>query len=414
LKKSIIIEGQKLNYYESESKIDPLCLVTFLKAQKIYPKMYWNERFSNEERIAIGSILSLDHIPLSSEIDQETRLYGGYAFSQKTHPESIWGDFPKSYFFLPQYEIIQSREETRLITRSLKNETLDKLCWNETNLDEELLIKERSDLPSEPSWHPLIEKCLTKIDQKILSKVVLARQTTIESFRDIDPYAMLQTLKEKKLNTTIFSLQIQPPSTFIGSTPEKLYTKEGSSFYTEALAGTLPRGASEREDSDLQTHLLQSAKDLDEVAKVESFLKVLLHSFGEDVKHDVNYSIFQTPNVQHLYKKLSCTIGKNISHTELTSAIHPTPAVGGMPKEPALAFIEKYEPFDRGWYAAPIGWISGASADLAVAIRSALIVKDKVHLFAGTGIVKASDPKEEWQELESKISQYMELFYATK
>ena len=87
--------------------------------------------------------------------------------------------------------------------------------------------------------------------------------------------------------------------------------------------------------------------------------------------------------------------------------MHPTPAVGGFPKEAAFMEIGKRETFDRGWYAAPIGYISPNQSHHLVAIRSALIEEDAIRLFAGTGLVNGSTPPREWDELEHKISQYM-------
>lgn len=414
MERSIVLEGKKTSFYRSKSKIAKLDLLSFLKAQEIYPKMYWNERSSNEERIVIGSFLELDHLPTTFEGGPDIRLYGGHAFSDSLHFSSVWDEFPKSHFFLPRYEILQTDSETHLITISL-HEHENSLVWDYQPVNEETpSVKDRTDTPSQNQWTSLIEQILFEIRQNTLRKVVLARQTTIQCFSSVDSYVLLKSLKEKKHNTTVFLLQLNPRSAFIGSTPEKLYKKEGSLLHTEALAGTLPRGATKEKDLYLQNLLLQSVKEQNEVAKVGIFLEKLLQHLGKDVQQDSSYSIFQTPNVHHLYKKFSCKIDETISHATLLKAIHPTPAVGGTPRDASLLHIEKREPFDRGWYAAPIGWISECSADLAVAIRSALIKEDTIHLFAGAGIVEASDPEKEWRELENKISQFTEYFYALK
>ena len=89
--------------------------------------------------------------------------------------------------------------------------------------------------------------------------------------------------------------------------------------------------------------------------------------------------------------------------------LHPTPAVGGYPRENALAEIEPLEPFCRGWYAGPIGWIGRHGSEFAVAIRSGLVEKNKVSVFSGAGIVKGSTPEEEWAEIEQKISDFTKV-----
>jgi menaquinone-specific isochorismate synthase len=88
--------------------------------------------------------------------------------------------------------------------------------------------------------------------------------------------------------------------------------------------------------------------------------------------------------------------------------------VGGLPKELALEFLTNQEPFYRGLYAAPLGWVSKSQSDLIVAIRSSLINNHNLTLFAGAGIVNGSDPLSEWEELEHKISQFLKVSsYAT-
>ena len=99
---------------------------------------------------------------------------------------------------------------------------------------------------------------------------------------------------------------------------------------------------------------------------------------------------------------------------EIIHKLHPTPAVGGYPKKQALEAIEEIEPFERGWYAAPVGWVGYDRAEFAVAIRSSLIVKNKVALFAGAGIVSGSQPEAEWEELENKIRNFRQIFSFAK
>lgn len=89
------------------------------------------------------------------------------------------------------------------------------------------------------------------------------------------------------------------------------------------------------------------------------------------------------------------------------SYLHPTPAVGGFPREAALREIAALEPFDRGWYAGPIGWVGKDAAEFAVAIRSGLVAGDRVNLYSGAGIVPGSSPDKEWEEIENKIGNFI-------
>jgi menaquinone-specific isochorismate synthase len=107
--------------------------------------------------------------------------------------------------------------------------------------------------------------------------------------------------------------------------------------------------------------------------------------------------------VQHLWTPITAELDRNYHVLDLVEALHPTPAVGGLPPADALQTIRETEPFDRGWYAAPVGWIDAAGyGSFAVALRSAVASGRTVTLFAGVGIVADSDPDREWDEVQLK------------
>jgi menaquinone-specific isochorismate synthase len=109
-------------------------------------------------------------------------------------------------------------------------------------------------------------------------------------------------------------------------------------------------------------------------------------------------------NIQHLYTPMTGTLLPNVNLLDVTGAFHPTPALGGYPRNIAVDAIRRIETDDRGWYAAPVGWID-ANGDgmFAVAIRSAVSVEDRARLYAGAGIVANSDPDKEWDETALKF-----------
>ena len=121
-------------------------------------------------------------------------------------------------------------------------------------------------------------------------------------------------------------------------------------------------------------------------------------------------SVLKLEQVQHLYNKIEAVLKEDVTDTDLLTALHPTPAVGGLPREAALEKLAALEPFDRGWYAAPVGFLGRDRAEFAVAIRSALVRENRVNLYAGAGIVEGSVAENEWQELENKISGFINLF----
>ena len=103
--------------------------------------------------------------------------------------------------------------------------------------------------------------------------------------------------------------------------------------------------------------------------------------------------------IHHLYTPVKAELKDGFNILDIVDRLHPTPALGGVPKQTSLAFIRNYEPMDRGWYGAPIGWMdSQQNGEFVVAIRSGLIRGREATLFAGCGIMEDSDPKMEYEE----------------
>jgi menaquinone-specific isochorismate synthase len=142
---------------------------------------------------------------------------------------------------------------------------------------------------------------------------------------------------------------------------------------------------------------------------VQSSLKPLCYSV--DVLE--NETLLKLHHVQHLYTHFHCLLKENVRDGEIIAALHPTPAVGGFPREQSMLKIAEMEPFDRGWYAGPVGWISRDAAEFVVAIRSALAKEKTLSLFTGSGIVRGSKPETEWEENENKILDFSRLFYTS-
>ncbi len=125
-------------------------------------------------------------------------------------------------------------------------------------------------------------------------------------------------------------------------------------------------------------------------------------------------TILKLNHLQHLYNQLTGQLKEHIDDGDIINELHPTPAVGGFPREAALEQIGWLEPFDRGWYAAPVGWISEDAAEFVVAIRSGLVAGQQLHLYSGAGIVEGSSPSKEWEEIENKISNFIKTLGQSK
>ena len=176
------------------------------------------------------------------------------------------------------------------------------------------------------------------------------------------------------------------------------------------MRGTRPRGTTSGEDQRLAYELLTSDKDQLEHDIVRKSIRQKLHKFVERLDVDSHASVLRLANKQHLCSQVKGVLKRDVGEVDLLQRLHPTPAVGGYPTENALPEIARLEPFDRGWYAAPIGWIGLDDAEFVVGIRSGLVDGKTLSLYSGAGIVKGSDPEQEWLEVDNKIRGFEQLF----
>jgi menaquinone-specific isochorismate synthase len=176
----------------------------------------------------------------------------------------------------------------------------------------------------------------------------------------------------------------------------------GRTVQTEALAGSIGRGETTEEDEWLASQLRDSEKDVHEHDLVTETIRDQLAPLAADIRTGSRV-VRRLATVQHLRTPIRATLADDEHVLRLVEALHPTPAVGGLPPTAALRTIRETEAFDRGWYAAPVGWFDAeGDGAFAVAIRSALARERTATLFAGAGIVADSDPDSEWDELGLK------------
>jgi menaquinone-specific isochorismate synthase len=197
---------------------------------------------------------------------------------------------------------------------------------------------------------------------------------------------------------------------FVSATPERLFRREGRAVESEAVAGTRPRGASEADDAELRDELLNSEKDKAEHGHVRVGIGEALGPLCDELEIEDGVSEMKLARRRHLVSRVRGTLREGVTDAEVLRALHPTPAVGGYPRAEALEEIRALEPFDRGWYAGPVGWIGAGASEFAVGIRSGLVHGDRVALFSGAGIVAGSSPEGEWAEIEQKIGDFTRMF----
>jgi menaquinone-specific isochorismate synthase len=391
-------------------------------------RYYWRDRRAVIEMAGVGEADVLDsregevmeevfrkitaHLHVSSP---GVRYYGGFRFHGDTTRPGPWIEFQAHRFVVPLLEYFRSdrgaflavtlkSEQERQAAMALITRILNKPPREIPTLPG---FSERCDTPDFNTWQKQIEKALHTFNEGTLAKVVLARETSFKADAPVDPLALLCRLDEHAPDASLFCFQPTATRAFLGASPERLYCRAGQRFQTEALAGTRPRGMDAVADKILEEELLNSAKEQHEHAiVVESLLRTLDQVAGT-MQYPGTAVIRKLPHCQHLYTPVTARLNDTVSDYELLCALHPTPAVGGWPKEEAVRYILDNEEFERGIFAAPVGWLARDSADFSVGIRSAAVLEDRLCLYAGAGIVPASAAAEEWKELDAKMRPFL-------
>ncbi|MGB3632724.1 MAG: isochorismate synthase [Rubrobacteraceae bacterium] len=411
-------------------QLDPM---SWLRNQRLGSKSYWSGREDGMEVAAVGvadlhegsiaedaADLRKRLAPLLSSGDPRLRYYGGLRFDPTKENDAGWQPFGSFRFSLPRFELISRRGDATLACnlvlphdtdrREEILEEIEQLSFERENLEEGLPEPiSRADVPDFAGWRRNIDQTLADFYEGRLEKAVLARRTTLEFTDELDPTLLARKLKDATPDCFHFYFEPEDGTAFIGASPERLFRREGNTVLSEAVAGTRPRGTSELDDQDLREELLNSEKDRSEHEYVRVSIREALAPLCDELEVEERASEMKLTRRRHMVSGVRGTLRKNVSDAEILDALHPTPAVGGYPREEALEEIRALESFDRGWYAGPVGWIGADSAEFAVGIRSGLVSGREISLFSGAGIVAGSTAENEWAEIEQKIGDFTRI-----
>lgn len=359
---------------------------------------------------------------------------GGYSFDRHNIGKT-WKKFGAARFVLPEWMIVRSGRLHMLTLTIRKENSRPDEIYQEiiSRIAEFLNLSGKLGLHVEPpsnepsilctlqkpeereAWNRRVEKARGMIRKREFEKIVLARSLTVESKTRPSFTQLTHQLRQKYPECFNFMVQTDTDTAFIGATPERLASFRNGIFMTDGLAGSTSRGQSALEDAALAQNLLQSHKDRSEHDFVIRAINENLKRFSYRVEHPRVPGIKKLKNVQHLFTPISASIREGVQIHELISEMHPTPAVGGFPRDEAVAYIHELEQIDRGWYAAPVGWFNlNGCGEFAVAIRSALLHGNKATLYAGCGIVADSDPDREWNETLLKFRPMLDSLTRTR
>ena len=265
-------------------------------------------------------------------------------------------------------------------------------------------------VPPRESYVSAVDAALERLRGGALSKVVLARTMQVDAGRVLDPRRLVHRLRAVDPDCFAFASPTGTGSLLVGASPELLVSRYGPEVRANPLAGSAPRAGDPEEDRANAEALGSSAKDRQEHAIVVEAVFAALHPLCTELHHDADPVLLPTANVWHLSTRFRGRLREPApTALELAAALHPTPAVAGTPTPAALDDIAALEPFDRGSYAGPVGWVdANGDGEWAIALRCAELVGERATLYAGAGIVADSDPAAELDETERKFRAFLD------
>jgi salicylate biosynthesis isochorismate synthase len=348
------------------------------------------------------------------------RAFAGFSFSADGPTSESWSSFGAADAVLPMATLLSKGDQQHLLLALPAgvdaNSIIERLhCLDPPpdpvypNLGDHTLESH----PSVSEWTRAVAEAVTAIENETIRKVVLARSVIVRSDTAPDGFNVVSHLERSYRQCFSFGWRVNG-ATFVGASPELLVRSSDGVVTSNPLAGTAARGEGEVEDRLLAEALMRSEKDRVEHRYVVDDVAERLAPYADGLVVPSEPSLKRMATVQHLSTRIDGTARPGVHVLDLVDALHPTPAVGGTPRDPALAFIEKAEPFDRGWYTGGVGWINGSGdGEFAIGLRCGLLEGTNAHVFAGAGIVADSDPDAELLETRLKFRPMLELLAAT-
>nr|WP_106780570.1 isochorismate synthase [Lysinibacillus timonensis] len=422
-------------FYIETIEVNRLSALAFYAAGEGYYKgkrFFWQNREKTFTLVGLGSAYVIEDRDLSGRFDRVEKqwkeltknivredqepqpiLFGGFTFDPLHSNKGEWADFPNSFFTVATFQLVIQNDKAFVSIHLITNQQdsshqFDLLRKERDRLIHAAQVKELKTYAkpimssfverNKDQYLQSIEKVAGLIRNKEAEKVVIARSLSIEFQEDVTSPQVLSHVMDEQPESYLFGLE-REQLLFFGASPERLVKVQGGHAYSACVAGSIKRGKTADEDNMLGQSLLQDAKNLGEHQYVVEMIK---NTFS---KNCINFKVPKLPrllkirDIQHLYTPVEGQLLPEATILQLVKDLHPTPALGGVPRNEALAIIRREETMNRGLYAAPLGWVDAeGNGEFAVAIRSAALFNNKAILYAGGGIVAESEPISEYEE----------------
>ncbi len=328
---------------------------------------------------------------------------GGFAYRTDRDPSGPWSGFPSLLLRVPALAVARVRGRTFITCSTPEAEELLDI---EPSTVRAPLARTLQVTPvrNPVAWAAAIESAAARLRAGEASKVVLAREVIVRGDGVMPAGMVARSLRSAYPSCFTYLITGADGTAFAGASPELLIRRIGSYAHAEPMAGSVARGSTEAEDERLAEQLRSSRKDAAEHNMVSRFVVDALRPFSRSVAARPT-EVVRLTNIQHLATSVDVELTAPAADAlDLAAALHPTPAVGGWPREAADRIIDDLESMERGWYAGAVGWTdANGDGEFAVALRCGLLWEDGARLYAGVGVMPDSDPARELEETDLKF-----------
>ena len=350
---------------------------------------------------------------INGKENNKTFIFGGFNFDLSEPNTDIWNDIPIANFILPRYIFIDSKLivniflDNGIIIEKIKSlflkyiDDLELILFAHKKNDIKSELLDISNLTSHDLYHKKITNLLDifKTGTSNLIKVVFSRIKKASFSDNLPLLDIYKKLLNKNDNNMNFLYSISSNINIVGSTPELILSKLNHKIESESIAGS-----NYRKNNDFTS----DEKEVIEQKIVTDYIIDFLNKNSDNIIYDKKPKIKKSSDIEHLYTSFNADLVNDKNILDLLDEIHPTPAIGGYPKDKAFDMIRKYKE-NRGWYGGPIGWIdNNLDGEFYLNIRSGLGVNKDLYLFSGSGITEKSNADNEWDETEEKFKLMLE------
>ncbi|QLE57745.1 isochorismate synthase MenF [Nostoc sp. TCL26-01] len=409
-----LTQANEINFYfENRGKGEAIAAIDAVAKLQISGQ----DRFSQAESFIKSNLKNIINFSNTKASFTGAHFFCYFSFFPENHQLDY--PFPSATVFLPRWQIavknqrcvlvmntvINASVNMQILLQSLHNkiEVITSLKSSLSHLDYFPANLRKKSVNNGQHFQQSVASALKKIQSSELSKIVLADVLDVSSNQNFNLFNSLNNLRKIHPNCYVFSTSNGKGQNFIGASPERLISIHNQQLITDALAGSAPRGKTPAEDAANANRLLNSQKERHEHLLVMDFITQRLTQLGL-LPQVLAPRLRQLSNIQHLWTPINAIVPADVHPLKIVAQLHPTPAVAGAARDIACEEIRRYEKFERGLYAAPLGWIdSQGNCEFIVGIRSALIDGDRARLYAGAGIVAGSDPQKEFAEVQLKL-----------